>query len=88
MPAYKGISGSAPTYLKALIQTSVTPRLLHSSKKHRPNSKLFSSMVPRWWNDLPSATRAGALYLQEALENSAFPRVPHFLFLSICLLML
>ncbi len=63
--AYKVISGSAPTYLNALIQAYATTRPLRSSGQqrltlpptHSGQSKLFSSVVPRWWNALPVPTR-------------------------------
>src|SRR4029434_1361027 len=46
----------------------VTPRMLRSSSERRlallsvqaRHSRLFSFVVPRWWNELPSTTRAGA----------------------------
>ncbi|XP_076155180.1 uncharacterized protein LOC143138640 [Alosa pseudoharengus] len=65
--AYKVVSGSAPTYLNAFIQTYATSRPLRSSDERRlalppvrsGQSKLFSSVVPRWWNTLPVPTRAG-----------------------------
>src|SRR4029434_9862084 len=51
---------TAPTYL------NVTPRMLRSSSERRlalpsaqlRQSRLFSFVVPRWWNELPSTTRA------------------------------
>src|SRR4029434_5013321 len=60
--------GSAPTYLNALVRANVTPRMLRSSSERRlalpsvqvRQSRLFSFVVPRWWNELPSTTRAGA----------------------------
>ena len=63
------IYGSAPTYLNTLIQTHDTPRLLCFSKENclalpppqAWHSRLLSSMVSPWWNDLPSATRAKAI---------------------------
>ena len=47
---------------------NVTPRMLSSSSERRlalppvqvRQSRLFSFVVPRWWNELPSTTRAGA----------------------------
>src|SRR4029434_10048699 len=64
MLAYRVLAGSAPTYLNA----NVTPRALRSSSERRlalpsvqaRQSRLFSFVVPRWWNELPSTTRAGA----------------------------
>ena len=51
-----------PSYRPAL------PRTLRSSSERRlalppvqtRQSRLFSFVVPRWWNELPSTTRAGA----------------------------
>ena len=68
MMAHKVLTGSAPTYLNALVRAYVTPRTLRSSSERRlalppvqaRQSRLFSVVVPRWWNDLPSTTRAGA----------------------------
>ena len=53
---------------KALTKAYVTTRSLRSSKGCRlavstrrlRQYRLFSCVVPRWWNDLPSATRTGA----------------------------
>src|SRR4029434_5012210 len=52
----------------ALVRANVTPRMLRSSSERRlalpsvqvRQSRLFSFVVPRWWNELPSTTRAGA----------------------------
>ena len=68
MLAYRVLAGSAPTYLNALVRANVTPRMLRSSRERRlalpsvqaRQSRLFSFVVPRWWNELPSTTRAGA----------------------------
>src|SRR4029434_7084245 len=65
---YKVLDGSAPTYLNALVSATVTHRMLSSSSERRlalpsvqaRQSRLFSFVVPRWWNELPSTTRAGA----------------------------
>src|SRR4029434_5119942 len=83
------VAGSAPTYLNALVRANVTPRTLRSSSERRlalpsvqaRQSKLFSFVVPRWWNELPSTTRAGGvpLYLQEAFEDPTLQRAPPFL---------
>src|SRR4029434_1154668 len=62
MLAYRVLTGSAPTYLNALVRANVTPRTLRSSSERRlalPSvqvrlSRLFSFVVPRWWNELPS----------------------------------
>src|SRR4029434_2268075 len=58
----------AETYLNALVRANVTPRMLRSSSErrlalppvHARQSRLFSFVAPRWWNELPSTTRAGA----------------------------
>ena len=68
MLAYKVLNGMAPIYLNALAKAYVTTRSLRSSQDCRlavptprlRQSKLFSCVVPRWWNDLPSTTRTGA----------------------------
>src|SRR4029434_9798005 len=68
MLAYRVLDGSAPTYLNALVRANVTPRMLRSSSERRlalpcvqaRQSRLCSFVVPRWWNELPSTTRAGA----------------------------
>src|SRR4029434_1895313 len=68
MLAYRVLAGSAPNYLNALVRAIVTPRTLRSSSERRLallsvqawQSKLFSFVVQRWWNELPSTTRAGA----------------------------
>src|SRR4029434_5421014 len=68
MLAYRVIAGSAPTYLNALVRANVTLRMLRSSSEHHlalpsvqvRQSRLFSFIVPRWWNKLPITTRAGA----------------------------
>src|SRR4029434_2494709 len=68
MLTYRGLAGSAPTYLNALVRANVTPRMLRSSSERRlalpsvqvRESTLFSFVVPCWWNELPNTTRAGA----------------------------
>src|SRR4029434_4651060 len=76
MRAYRVFDGSAPlaqgciTYVSKiqLLLSNVTPRTLRSSSDRRlalpsvqaRQSRLFSFVVPRWWNELPSTTRAGA----------------------------
>ena len=81
MLAYRVLAGSAPTYLNALVRTNVTPRMLRSSSERHlalPSvqvwqSRLFSFVVPRWWNELPRTTRAGAsLYLKKLLKTQLF----------------
>ena len=66
--SHKALNGTAPIYLNALAKAYVTTRSLRSSKDCRlavatprsRQSRHFSGVVPRWWNDLPSATRTGA----------------------------
>ena len=68
MLAYRVIDGSAPTYLNVRVRANVTPRMPRSPHECRlalpsvqlRQSRLFSFVVPRWWNELPSTTRAGA----------------------------
>jgi len=68
MLAYKVLNGTAPICLNALAKAYVITRSLRSSQDCRlavptprlRQSKLFSCVIPRWWNDLPSATRTGA----------------------------
>ena len=65
--AYKTISGSAPAYLKEILRPYVPARELRSSntnrlamppaRSKRHQAKLFSVIVPQWWNKLPEATR-------------------------------
>ena len=67
MLTYKVLRGSAPFYLSALIKAQATPRQLRSSNDCRlavpaprpRQSRLFSCVVPRWWNDLPKTIRTG-----------------------------
>ena len=68
MLAYKVLKGTAPIYLNPLAKAYVTTRSLRSSMDCRlavpsprlRQSRLFACVVPRWWNDLPSATRTAA----------------------------
>ena len=81
MLAYRVLAGSAPPYLNALVRANVTPRTLRSSSERRlalpsvqaRQSRLFSFVVPRWWNKLPSTTRA------EAFEDPTLQRAPPLL---------
>ena len=62
---YRVLAGSAPTYLNDLVRANVTPRTLRSSSERRlalpsVQARQFSFVIPRWWNKLPSTTRAGA----------------------------
>ncbi|KAG7473975.1 hypothetical protein MATL_G00101630 [Megalops atlanticus] len=60
MLAYTVTSGSAPKYLSSIIQAYSPSRLaLPSLHTRQPQSRLFSYVVPRWWNELPYAIRAG-----------------------------
>src|SRR4029434_11010764 len=82
MLAYRVLTGSAPTYLNALVRANVTPRMLRSSSEHHlalpsvqvRQSRLFSFIVPRWWNKLPITTRAGASLstFKKLLKNQLF----------------
>ncbi|XP_066530386.1 uncharacterized protein [Hoplias malabaricus] len=66
MMAFRVFTGSAPIYLNRLLKPYVSARPLRSSKERqltRPTprtgqSRLFSSLIPRWWNELPSTIRA------------------------------
>ena len=68
MLAYKVLNGTAPIYLNALAKAYVPTRSLRSSKDCRlavptprsRQSRSFSCVVLRWWNDLQSGTRTGA----------------------------
>ena len=65
MSVYKALNGTAPIYLNAIAKAYVTTLSLRSTKDCRlavstqclRQSRLFSCVVPQWWNDLPSATR-------------------------------
>jgi len=65
--AYRTLTGSAPSYFNSIIKPYIPNRPLRSSGERllcRPvmktgsNSRLFSSVVPCWWNELPSALRS------------------------------
>ena len=64
MLAYRVIDGSAPTYLNALVRANVTPRMLRSSNERRlalpsvqvRQSRIFSFVVQRWWNEMLSTS--------------------------------
>ena len=88
MLAYKVLNGTAPIYLNILAKAYVTTRSLRSSQDCRlavptpclRQSKLFSCVVPRWWNDLQSATRTGAslsIFLSFYLFFLYFPLCLH-----------
>ena len=92
MLAYRVIAGFAPTYLNALVMANVTPRMLRSSNERclallsvqLQQSRLFSFVVPRWWNELPSTTRAGAsLSTFKKLLKTQRPEISYFVFLFL-----
>src|SRR4029434_1887691 len=102
MLAYRVLTGSAPTYLNALVRADVTHRTLRSSSERRlalpsvqARQSRLSFVVPRWWNELPSITRAGASLstfkklLKTQLFREHFPSqltavtFLHFFFFSI-----
>ena len=66
--AYKTIAGTAPAYLKDLLMPYAAGRELRSSSTSRlvlpfarsrySQSRLFSVVVPKWWNSLPEAARS------------------------------
>ena len=68
MLAYKTATKTAPAYLNCLIQVYTPSRPLRSANERRlvvppqqgPKSlaRLFSSVVPRWWNELPNSIRS------------------------------
>ena len=68
MLAYKAASKTAPAYLNCLIQVYTPSRSLRSANERRlvlppqrgPKSlaRLYSSVVPRWWNELPNSIRS------------------------------
>ncbi|KAI5108358.1 hypothetical protein C0J45_1952, partial [Silurus meridionalis] len=68
MLAYKAKNGPAPSYLSDLITSRTAPRCLRSSStaplvppslrmRGKYNSRLFSALAPRWWNELPLDVR-------------------------------
>lgn len=66
--AYKAVTKTAPVYLESLIQVYTPSRPLRSASERRlvlpahqaPRSlaRLFSSVAPKWWNDLPNSIRS------------------------------
>ncbi|KAK2915631.1 hypothetical protein Q8A73_006225 [Channa argus] len=65
--AYRVVNLTAPAYLNSLIQVYNPSRPLRSANKRRlvvpaphrrHQAKLFSAMIPRWWNELPNAARS------------------------------
>ena len=81
MLAYRVLTGSAPTYLNALVRANVTPRTLRSSSERRlalpavqaRQSRLFSFVVPRWWNELPSTLSTFKKLLKTQLFREHLP---------------
>ncbi|KAJ8414324.1 hypothetical protein AAFF_G00051940 [Aldrovandia affinis] len=68
--AFQAARGTAPPYLQSLITPDTPPRLLRSASSGKltapslwvpgsrsSRSRLFSVLVPRWWNDLPQSVR-------------------------------
>ncbi|XP_071389800.1 uncharacterized protein, partial [Centroberyx affinis] len=68
MLAYKAATKTTPAYLNSLIQVYAPSCSLRSAMERRlvlppqqgPKSlaRLFSSVVPRWWNELPNSIRS------------------------------
>ena len=64
--AYKTATKTAPVYLNSLIQVYTPSCSLRSANERRlvPQqgskslARLFSSVVPRWWNELPNSVRS------------------------------
>ncbi|XP_062378801.1 uncharacterized protein LOC134067515 [Sardina pilchardus] len=65
--AYRTLTGSAPSYFSSLITMYIPNRPLRSSEERllcrptihaRSNCRSYSSVVPCWWNELPSALRS------------------------------
>ncbi|XP_071370358.1 uncharacterized protein [Centroberyx affinis] len=69
--AYKAVHQTAPPYLQSLVRFKTLPRSLRSStlagrlappslrglRSRSSRSRLFSSLVPQWWNELPPSVR-------------------------------
>ena len=65
--AYRVLAGSAPSYLSELIQPYTPARPLRSSQERllrhantttKSQSRLFSFLLPQWWNDIPGPIRS------------------------------
>ena len=66
--AYKTATKTAPAYLNSLIQVYTPSRSLRSANERplvpppqqgpKSLARLFSSVVPRWWNELPNSVRS------------------------------
>uniref|UniRef100_A0A3Q1JKY8 Reverse transcriptase domain-containing protein n=1 Tax=Anabas testudineus TaxID=64144 RepID=A0A3Q1JKY8_ANATE len=65
--AYRVVNSTAPSYLNSIVQVYIPSRPLRSTRERRlvvpaPHSrhqgKLFSSVIPRWWNELPISARS------------------------------
>ncbi|KAJ8384479.1 hypothetical protein AAFF_G00205000 [Aldrovandia affinis] len=68
--AFQVARGTAPPYLQSLITPYTSPRPLRSASSGKltvpslrapgsrsSRSRLFSVLIPRWWNDLPQSVR-------------------------------
>ena len=69
--AYRAVHKTAPPYLQSMVRLQDSHRSLRSStstgrlappplrglKSHSSQSRLFSSLAPQWWNELPSSVR-------------------------------
>ncbi|KAG7499322.1 hypothetical protein JOB18_034886 [Solea senegalensis] len=64
--AFHATNGSGPAYIQDMIKTYTPARPLRSastnrlaapslrgSQRHSQNSRLFTVLAPKWWNDLP-----------------------------------
>src|SRR4029434_6277025 len=60
MLAYGVIASSAPTYLNVLGCCARLESVVWHCRLCKYGNPEFSFVVPRWWNELPSTTRAGA----------------------------
>lgn len=66
--AYKSMTNTAPSYLEPLIQVYTPSRPLRSASERRlvlpaqrgtrSQTRLFSTVVPKWWNELPNVVRS------------------------------
>ncbi|XP_067097700.1 uncharacterized protein, partial [Osmerus mordax] len=64
---FRAVNGTAPVYIKSLLQPYTPTRHLRSSsdnrlvvpplKTARSQHKLFSCLAPQWWNQLPTSIR-------------------------------
>uniref|UniRef100_A0AAQ6IJR8 Reverse transcriptase domain-containing protein n=1 Tax=Anabas testudineus TaxID=64144 RepID=A0AAQ6IJR8_ANATE len=65
--AYRVVNSTAPSYLNSIVQVYIPSRPLRSTRERhlvvpaphsRHQGKLFSSVIPRWWNELPISARS------------------------------